>query len=509
MLSVVKSLPAPVGGWNARDPLAAMKPIDAVKLENWFARVADCVIRGGCANHVTGFAKRPKTLAQYSPPLSSGAKMFAVTDDGVFDTTSAGAVGAAAVACTNGYFNWIQMGVSGGHYLMLFNGVDKPLYYDGATWVSVDGASTPALTGVTTTELVAANVYKRRLFVLQKDKLDFWYLAADAVGGALTKFSLGPLCARGGYTMAMATWTMDGGAGPDDYAVFVTSEGEVIVFTGTNPAVAADWSLVGVYFVGKPLGRKCFDKYGGDLVLMTEYGAFPLSKAVQSATIDFKLALTNKIEGAFIDAARVYGANVGWCAEILPAQGAFIFNVPKVDGGGTSEQYVMNTTTKAWCKFTGWNASDFIVFNKELYFADATKVAKAWTTQADYGANIVADAQTAFNNFNDPSEKSWGLFRPMLRVNGAIDFNIGIAIDFEATPTLSTASYTVISGGIWDQGSWDQAYWAAGLEVVRDWRTPGSRMGEWGAGLLRVATNELEVQWAANDYNYTKGGIVT
>ena len=33
-VSVQQSYPPPVGGWNARDALAAMKPTDAVALDN-------------------------------------------------------------------------------------------------------------------------------------------------------------------------------------------------------------------------------------------------------------------------------------------------------------------------------------------------------------------------------------------------------------------------------------------------------------------------------------------
>lgn len=508
LVGIIKSLPAPIGGWNARDPLAAMKPIDAVKLENWWPRVADCVIRGGTEDYVTGFGSRPKTLATYNAQSGTN-KLFAATDSGIYDATSAGAVGAAVIARTNGYHVWVQMAVSGGSYLIMVNGADKPAYYDGASWTAVDGVSTPALTGVTTTDLVSVNVYKRRLFFIEKQTLSFWYLAADAIGGALTEFLLGPLCAKGGYTMAMGTWSLDSGAGPDDYAVFVTSEGEAVVFTGSDPGDSTLWSLVGVYFVGRPLGRRCFRKYGGDLVLLTEYGAFPLSRMLQSSAVDLKQAITNKIEGAFIDAARSYGTNTGWMAEVYPAQGALIVNVPTVDGGTSAEQYVMNTTTKAWCKFTGWNASDFIVFGRDLYLADATKVSKAWIGNDDNGANIVADGQTAFNNFSDPFNKDWKFYRPMLRVNGAINFTQGIAIDFDPNPSLSTATYTVISGATWDVSLWDEAYWAAGLEVVRDWKTPAAKIGEYASGLLKVATNSLEVQWAANEYFYERAAVVT
>jgi len=43
----VASLPAPVGGWNARDSLANMDETDAVTLENYFPTVSSVVLRGG------------------------------------------------------------------------------------------------------------------------------------------------------------------------------------------------------------------------------------------------------------------------------------------------------------------------------------------------------------------------------------------------------------------------------------------------------------------------------
>lgn len=507
MQSVVRSLPAPVGGWNARDPLAAMSKLDAVTLINWWPRVADCVIRGGLQNHVTGFASRPKTLATFNA-LNGQNKLFAVDDSGIFDATSAGEVGATVLARTNGYHVWTQMGTSAGNFLYLVNGVDKPAYFDGTGWVAVDGASTPALTGVTTTGLISVNVYKRRLFFLEKAKLSFWYLAIDSVAGALTEFQLGPLCQKGGFTMAMGTWSFDGGNGPDDYAVFVTSEGEVVVFTGTDPGDAAAWSLVGVYYVGKPLGRRCFKKYGGDLVLLTEYGVFPLSQVLRSQEPG-KTALTNKIEGAFVDAARTYGSNEGWSGEIYPGQSAFVFNVPTSNGGVTAEQYVMNTTTKSWAKFTGWNASDFVVFNGELYLADATKVAKAWAARSDYGSNIDAFAQTAFTNFKDARTKDWKLFRPIFRVNGSLSFAMGMAVDFKPAEMISATASSGVTGATWDVSLWDVDSWAAGLEIVSEWKTPGAPSGEWGSGIVRVVTNSLEVQWASNDYLYEVGSVVT
>lgn len=41
------SLPAPVGGWNARDSISNMEPLDAVELVNWFPNTTDVLMRYG------------------------------------------------------------------------------------------------------------------------------------------------------------------------------------------------------------------------------------------------------------------------------------------------------------------------------------------------------------------------------------------------------------------------------------------------------------------------------
>lgn len=506
-VGILRSVPPPVGGWNARDPLAQMKPLDAVTLENWFPRVADVTIRGGCADHVTGIAGQVYTLAPYLAPTGSN-KLWAATNAAIYDVTSAGAVGAAASVCTNGKWQQTQMGVTAGHYLILSNGVDSMKYYDGTNWIDVTGVSAPAVTGVTTSNIISTTVYNRRLILLEKNKLNFWYLPADAVGGAALEFLLGPVTTKGGYTMAAMAWSFDGGNGPDDYLAFITSEGECIIYRGTNPSDANAWFRVGTYFLGKPLGRRCMVKFGGDLVILTQNGAFPLNGALSAASIDYKMALSNKIESAFNDAQRTFGANFGWEGTVYPTNSAFIFNVPTQEGV-TSEQYVMNTITKSWCKFKSWNANTFAEYNKELYFATNGKVVKAWTGKADYGADIVANAKTAYNYFNDRSLKRFMLDRPVLLVDGAISYSLGLSVDFQQEVTLSTVSYNITSGGIWDVSLWDQGLWAGSLEAIIDWRTTQQKDGQCAAMLLRIATHTLEVQWASNDYFYERlSGII-
>ncbi len=181
--SILKSYPSPLGGWNARDPLADMKPTDAIVLDNLFPKTSYLESRGGHSNHATGMTGNGKTLAVYNK-LDGTSKMYCTTASGTYDVSSAGAVGASAAARTNGKHQWFNFGDGTNNYLILMNGVDKPLYYNGTSWVAVDGATTPALTGLTTTSIISGFVFKGRIIFIEKNSLTFWYLASGAAGGA-------------------------------------------------------------------------------------------------------------------------------------------------------------------------------------------------------------------------------------------------------------------------------------------------------------------------------------
>ena len=79
--AIVKSIPAPTGGWNARDNIANMDPKDAVSLENWFPGTTACELRFGYSNHATGMTgEKVETLMVWNGPSTS--TMFAVTNAG-------------------------------------------------------------------------------------------------------------------------------------------------------------------------------------------------------------------------------------------------------------------------------------------------------------------------------------------------------------------------------------------------------------------------------------------
>lgn len=502
--STIKSYSAPISGWNARDALASMLPTDAIVLSNWFPQPSYVEFRGGSATSATGMTGTGKTLLTYNK-LTGSNQLFCFTESGTYNVSSAGAVGASVLARTNGKHQWVMFGDGSSNWSIAVNGADKPAYYDGTTWTPVTNVTVPALTGYpgnTVEDFINVNVFKARLFFIPKNSLAFWYLPAGVAGGALLKFDLSAEAKKGSYLLAMATWTRDSGAGADDYAVFFTSEGEALVYQGTNPSSATTWSKIGSYTVGKPIGYRCVIQYGADCLVLTEDGAFPMSALLQTGEVErAKFALSYKIQNAMTNAVRSYGSTFGWKMILYPQHNALLLNVPIVENG-THEQYVMNTLTKAWCKFTSWNAEDFGIFNGELYFVNGSSTYKAWTGTSDLGANISYYAKQAFQNFGDSNPKQVKMFMPILSTNGAVNYGVDVDVDFGDDAISGSASFAVTTGGVWNTSTWNNAYWSTSSLVVRQWTSPSEWPGRWIAGKIKIDSNNLTVQWTASTLIY-------
>src|SRR5690242_2485321 len=93
-VSVTASIPAPINGWNAKDALADMEPLDAVQLDNFFPTPSTVELRNGYDRHVTGLPGEVETLMEYASP-SGSRKLIAACENAFYDVTASGAVGAA------------------------------------------------------------------------------------------------------------------------------------------------------------------------------------------------------------------------------------------------------------------------------------------------------------------------------------------------------------------------------------------------------------------------------
>ena len=494
------SLPAPLGGWNARDALPNMQPLDAVILQNWYPATTECILRNGYSKWATGLPAQVETIMAYSGGNTD--KLFCISNKNVYDITAGGAVGSPVLTgLTNSQWQYTNIATAGGNFLSMANGVDAPRNYDGTTW------TTPAITGVTASTLNSPILYASRQFFIQENTLKTWYLPVDSIAGAAAAIDIAPFMTKGGKIIAHATWTIDAGQGVNDHYAIITNRGQIIVYQGSDPTSASTWSMVGVWDLGAPVGKRCMYKYAGDLLIVTQDGIVPMSAALQSSRVNPKVAITDKIQYAISDAVTNYGANFGWQLMYVPTINQLWLNVP-IQVGNAQQQYVMNSITGAWCNYTGWNANCFELYKDEPYFGGNGYVAHAWNTKADDGTNITAFGLQAFNNFNNAGTlKRFTMSRPILRTNGQPSVYAGINIDFSVSDTTSPLTFAPPTFGIWDSSIWDASQWGGELGVLQFWQGLNG-VGYYGAPVVKVASAVLDVRWVSTDIVIEGGAIL-
>jgi hypothetical protein len=576
------SVPAPIGGWNARDSVAEMNPLDAVVLNNFYPTPSQIQLRKGYTEYATGITGQVDTLMQYSG--GSTSKFFAAAGSVIYDVSTTGAATSVVTGQGSDRWQYVNASTAGGNFLTAVNGADPALIYDGTNWVkysnistaqtisnltssgttctlttsvahglitgnqvTITGASPAAyngtfritvtsgtiftytaltapatspasplgsytvakfITGVDSSNLIHVNLHKERLYFVEEGTLNFWYLGVNAISGAATSYPLGAIARNGGYIMAMGTWTLDAGYGVDDYAVFITNNGEAIVYKGSDPSDPNDWSLIGVWQLGQVFARRCFFKFAGDLLLITQDGIVPLASALQSSRLDPRINITDKIYYAVSEAADLYNDQFGWQIHYYAKQNMLIFNIPVIGG---QQQYVMHNITKAWASFSGINATCFEVYDENMYFGGNGFVGRFWDGLSDNDQNIKASCQQAYSYFDSRGQlKRFTMVRPILFTdNGLPSILCGINTDFDTQNNIGQVSFNpaLVSVGIWDVSTWDDAEWGGGNTISKQWQGV-TGTGYAGGIILNIATQDIDVRWASTDFVMEKGGVL-
>lgn len=499
------SITAPIGGWNARDSLSDMPQTDAVILENWFPAATYCQLRNGFSKFATGITGWVETIMAYHGGTTS--KLFAAAGTVIYDITSGGTASSSVTGLTNARWQYVNNTTSGGSYIQMVNGADKMEVFDGTAWHK-DGDGVPYnVTGVNTATCIGITLSHNRVWLTEKNSLKAWYGPTGAIGGAFSALDLSSFCQRGGYLMAIADWTMDAGYGMDDMTAFITSNGEVLVYRGTDPSSAATWGLIGVYWIGSPIGRRCFVKYAGDLLIITQDGVAPMSLAIQASRGSPKINITDKIQYAISLAVSAYGSNYGWQLLPFPKENMLFLNVP-LQESSIQQQYVMNTITRQWCNFTGWNAACWELYLDNPYFGGNGYVGRAWNTFADNGGIITANGLQAFSAYGSPGlNKNFVQMRPVFNTNGSPSVACQMNLDFDLSNPTASASFSTTTAGIWDTGLWNTATWAPDFSVNQQWQG-AIGIGKYAAPHIMATSAGINLQWLATDVVWKQGGYL-
>jgi hypothetical protein len=511
-------LPAPYGGLNTRDPFGALPQQDALMLDNFFPGFGSVSVRNGCRVWATDLPSTVKSLIPYNGANSSTDKLFALDSSGnVYDASSADSVGAAyKTGLTPGAtMRGVNFGGLTDHFLCCVNGYDLPQWFDGTTWTETGSGFAPAITGVSADNFTSVAVWRNRLWFAEKNSAVVWYLPLLSIGGAASAWDLTGLLPRGGHIIAVTTFAASSsGATNDQYIAFISSQGEVIVYGGTDPDVSGQFAIVGVYRIGSPIGYNCYTNLLNEAMIVTRSGLAPIS-ALLGADIESSWGtVADKVRPAISADAQLYGSVEGWCIEYAPYANKLFVNVPSVSGG-KAKQYVMNTVTKAWCTFSGLDITCMAYFHDELYAGIGRRVVKLdqpggdFATDDSLGFPKTARALTAYTYTRDALvTKQFLQGRVLMNISGiGIVPKIGVNVDFQENEILSTLVAGAASGGIWDVAVWDHDIWGYNDSVNNSWVTLH------GAGLAAALKTSVTVtteslSWQSWQLLYNAGGIL-
>jgi hypothetical protein len=394
-------------------------------------------------------------------------KLFASTATGIYNISSVADADIIptpdVTGQTSGYYSTAQISnAAGNYYLYAVNGTDKAQLYNGSTWTAIDGASTPAITGVTTSTLSFVWTYASKLFFVQKNTLSAWYLPVNSIGGAAQEINLAGIFQNGGSLLFGGKWSLDAGNGLDDKCVFVTTTGEVAIYQGTDPSDATNWQKVGVYQITPPMGANATMSAGGDLLIATEDGIVPISQAVNKDAAALSLAaVTVKIEPEW-KTEVIARRSLPWEIMKWPEFNMMVVSLPVPDNVIQPYCFVANLQTGAWAKYTNWDTRCIGHYAGYGYFGTTDgKIMQMEVGGNDNGSPYVCTYVGMPEHLQLPGvtktvHNARSVFRSAVpfiaKVSASTDYTISLP---SAPPSVTNFTTDEWDSALWDVGKWD------------------------------------------------------
>lgn len=540
------SLPVPTAGWISNRNLAipnGQEGPGAQIMDNWFPTASSARLRRG----QVGYATMPNNLpvkSMFSYVSGTQRQLFAATDAGIWDVTviqeadsqilienedaylSPDALNEAfgwysvdpleiLWPTTNGEWITIQFATAGGTFLVGVNGVDEGFIYDGQDFADL-AITFPDGVTLTSADFSYVWAYKQRIYFVQKDSLDVWYLPVDSIGGEVAWLPLGGVFNRGGNLLWGHTWSLASGGdgGLSEQNVFVTTEGEVAIYQGLSPDSAADWSKVGVYRIGTPMGKRGFVRAGGDLVIATTIGMIPLSKAIDMDYAALGIAaISSKIADEWRDAIATRGSE-DWVCELW-GEGSMMVVSPPNPPNTQPVVFVANSDTGAWCRFTNWNPSAMEVFQGRLYLGTPTgRILIGWAGGNDDGLPYTGVLVPLYNDVGSPGQRKIAkIARAVKRSRYRAREQVHATFDWSNSLPPAPDVVTVPIGNEWGNAIWGQSIWGAEQSaiVTEEWRSVGGS-GYAMSVVLQITSGmpvPLDVELVRLDISYELADIIS
>lgn len=472
-------VPIPYKGINAIAPLGAMDPQECIYAYNLIANQGGMQVRPGNVTWCAGMADLGgvRTVIPVRGNAAGNDKLFACTTQGIYDCTSSTATPTKVVSfgTTTGNAGWGQWehitNLGADLYIVYCDEVNGMYTYDTATstWLQVtQGSGGTQINGVNPAQFTFVRLFNNRLWFVQGGTGNAWFLAVGAIYGTATLFSFGNKFNHGANLNSLWEFTYGSYFGTYIYLVGISDSGDVIAYTGADPTQAATWTMSGQWYVGDIVpGRRCATNYGGDLTILSSYGAINLSALFyQKELADPNAYLTKKIAPA-IKSEVALNQSRGWEIVLHPALNVMLILDPNY---ASTYQFCYCLTTNAWTVFRGLPMQTAAVWHGILYAGTPdgrVVIVEGGQDNVPFGSTsgiaINWGCLGAFSQLRGPGTlKFVDLLRPYFLTDAPVPFNVFVRYDFNIQdlvlgsgvppPSLSTSG--------WDSGIWDSAVWS-------------------------------------------------
>ena len=453
-------------------------------------------------------------------------KLFAVTNEGIWDVTSyntaptkkaAFTADTTAAAGYGMYVNYVDQ--AGAQFIYYADNLNGLWFYTVSTnaWAAVTN-----ITGVDETTICGIVVHKLRVWIFARDTASAWYLGINAITGAATEFVFGGKFKRGGSVAGMYNWTLDGGAGVDDYLVIASSAGDALMYQGEDPSASSTWSIVGTYDIGAaPLTYRSGLEYAGELFILTGFGLVSMdevlrgSEAESPETSDLAFKIAKVLQQSMIELRNT----AGWNPLFFPAEGLIILVSP-VQTDGTYIQYVLDLTTRGWAYWRGLPIVSAGIWQNKLYFGTVDDKIMVMDVHKD-GINITPPSAPAENgtpieysllhtasDMGSPGIMKRGAFvRPNFRADYAPVVDTRILYDYNLDEFTAVLAQPASSVGVWDTGVWNTSTWGSGSSTAWGNATGASGIGR-TLGVAIRGTSTAPTVLMSTDVMWNVGGIL-
>ncbi len=452
-------MPPPSLGLDLVSPVDGMDPASALELSNVFPGAGTPSVRKGYEEFASLAESTPVKFMKELPRPNGTSQLIVANDSKIYSISSSGTV--SNVSKAGGYTNGSWNAEVFANNIYMCNGVNNAQVYTG-TSTAADLHANFAGGGSTLDKLINVNAYRERLYFVEKESFKVWYhdtvrAVFTIASSQLKSYDFQFNMKRGGYLLFTTTFSNQTAATSQDYFVAVSSEGEIVMYSGYSPDDTA-WQPVAHFMIAKPLGRKAYVRVNQDTWIITDQGIVPLSALFQTDPEQALNVVSLKINPLISQYATNANLVDFWHGFFWGLGRRVYISIP--DSENTAFFLVYSLDTKSWTQFnmySGEHIKSSCKFLSNPYYGSALgKIYKGEfgysdvVTSTSTGQGIGFSGRLAFSFYNSRGNyKAFKDMRPIIRTRRGISLSLGLDTDFKRQSSLGTINTTIGNFTAW------------------------------------------------------------